>query len=153
MTHITGNLLNFPRDINVLIHQANIEGNMGAGIAKSIAQKFPGAAEEDRRAFLNGEAQLGNFSVFLQDDKVIINLYGQSIRRKSSAGIPTDYNAVIAGFQKVARWLSLVEGAHFVIGVPYKMGCALGGGDWGVYSSIIENTIGRQYPVVCVELV
>lgn len=152
MTHITGNLLDFPRDINVLVHQANIEGNMGAGIARAIAQKFPDAATEDRRAFLDGDATLGNFSACEVNGKLIVNLYGQSIKRKSSAGIPTDYNAVIAGFEKLSRWLEIIS-PDFTIGVPYKMGCALGGGDWGIYSSIINNTIGRRYPVVCVELV
>lgn len=136
----------------MLIHQANIEGSMGAGIAHSIAEKYPGAALENKRAHKWG-IRLGEFSSYrLEKSKFIINLYAQSIRQKSSAGIPTDYNAVVLGLQNVRRWLASM-GENWIIGVPYNMGCALGGGNWDVYSSIIDSTIGQAYPVIAVELV
>jgi len=161
MKHIKGNLLDFPAGINVLVHQANIEGNMGAGIAAQIARRFPVAADVDRAAFKSGTAKLGEFSVaYLKgNNSMIVNLYGQSIRRKSRAGIPTDYNAVWRALEGLNDFL-LEQPKHiikdsfsgkFVIGVPKFMGCALGGGNWNVYSTIIEETVGHNFPVVCVE--
>lgn len=154
MKHIKGNLLDFPAGINVLVHQANIEGNMGAGIAAQIAKRYPEAAVEDTAAFQSGEAKLGTYSIaFLKSyKKAIVNLYGQSIRKRSSAGIPTNYNAVWAAFKRLDKQMcEWATREAVVIGVPKFMGCALGGGNWNVYSAIIEETVGQNFPVVCVE--
>lgn len=164
MRHIKGDLLKRPAGINVIIHQANINGAMGAGIAAQIAKQFPEAAKVDKRAYKRAEAKLGEFSYAhlpwgseVSNEFTIINLYGQSIKKLSSAGIPTDYNAVVKSFQAITQWLLdgwldlIAMGRPPVIGVPKLMGCALGGGDWGIYSAIIEATIGQYFPVVCVE--
>jgi len=31
--------------------------------------------------------------------------------------------------------------------MPYKIGCGLGGGNWGVVFGIIEKILGQQYTV------
>lgn len=153
MQHIQGDLLKRPAGINVIIHQANINGKMGAGIARQIADQFPTVAAVDHQYWVAGAALLGHFSqVRLIDGSIVVNLYGQSIRKFSSAGIPTDYNAVVKSFEAITEWLYKNPCSYdYVIGVPKLMGCALGGGDWNIYSAIIEATIGQKYPVVCVE--
>lgn len=154
--HIEGNLLDFPEGIDILIHQANIEASMYSGIAGAITKRYPAAAEKDKQYFDRGLAVLGGFSAyqFETDFKFIVNLYGQSIAKLSSAGIPTDYNAVIMAFNEITNWLdSGFEEDVPIIGVPYAMGCGLGGGNWGIYEAIIQNTIGMKYQVICVRLV
>jgi|TARA_R110002167_G_scaffold110726_5_gene281744 O-acetyl-ADP-ribose deacetylase (regulator of RNase III) len=157
MRHIKGDLLKRPAGTNIIIHQANINGCMGSGIAAQIAKQIPEAAAVDTRTYNRLGVKLGSFSFVHLDDYTVVNLYGQSIKELSSAGIPTDYNAVVKSFQEIAQWLLdgekalIAMGLAPVIGVPKFMGCGLGGGDWDIYSAIIEATIGQHFPVVCVE--
>lgn len=151
MKHIKGNLLDFPAGINIVVHQANVNQRMGAGIAAQIAKRYPVAVVADDNHWAEGDERLGNFSVaILGSGRKIINLYGQSIQHRSTAGVPTDYNAVVKGFQRLTEYLREFD-HEIVVGVPKFMGCALGGGIWSVYESIIDATVGQAFPVVCVE--
>ncbi|MGY8752292.1 MAG: macro domain-containing protein, partial [Phycisphaerales bacterium] len=68
---------------------------MGSGIAAQIAKQIPEAAAVDTRTYNRLGVKLGSFSHVHLDDYTVVNLYGQSIKELSSAGIPTDYNAVV----------------------------------------------------------
>ena len=59
---IDGDLLDFPNQINTIAHSCNTQNVMGAGIAKSIKERYPEAFEADTKANLNLENSLGYFS-------------------------------------------------------------------------------------------
>jgi hypothetical protein len=144
---VNGNILDCPNGINVIVHQANINRKMGAGVALALANKWPIVAETD---LTNNKSQkfntLGDLSACQVENeprKFVFNLYGQSLYEDSLAGCRTDYNAVIVGFRKiktiVTSWIDKFE-FFPVIGVPKYMGSDLAGGDWDIYRTIIEKT-------------
>lgn len=153
MKKIQADLLDFPEGINVIFHQANTEGVMGAGIAKQIRKRFPTAWENDKSFSLPfGEDRLGHFSYYelqqvreeggratLIDKKIIINLYGQMLNKDSVFGIATDYLALYAALSRACNWLEKRR-EEPVMGFPYGMGCGLGGGEWSIVEEIIERT-------------
>lgn len=154
MKHIKGNLLDRPEGINIIIHQANINRTMGSGIARQIADRWPKVERQDNdHNHSLGSYESVPFRKNGQWEFSVINLYGQSIKSLSSAGIPTDYNAVIKAFTELNQdaLVSKERGTKIIFGVPKYMGCALGGGNWEIYSKIIEETIGKNFEVVCVE--
>lgn len=156
----TGNLLNFPENINVICHQANTENVMGAGIALQIKNQIPEMWKVDCEFNIpKGEKRLGNFSVAVFERNGVfrhgVNLYGQQLKINSSDGFPTDYNAVRMALDGLKN--SLLIGffrnpVDIVIGFPKFMGCALGGGDWNTYRGIIEETFKyTEFTIVFVE--
>lgn len=68
-------------DYDILIHGCNCMNQMGAGIAKPIAQRFPIAKQADTKACAKGENKPGNISVGLTRHNgrnlFIVNAYTQ----------------------------------------------------------------------------
>lgn len=157
MKIVYGNLLDFPDNINVICHQANINNTFGAGIANQIRKRYPEAFSADTKAHKNQTAQFGNVSYCkLKNNKFIFNCYGQSLYNKSIAGVPTSYDAVYASLNKTKTILNKIHeitNGKFIphIGFPYMMGCGLGGGNWEIYKCIIEETIGNTFPYTYVK--
>lgn len=172
---VEGDITQCPEGINVIMHQANTQNVMGAGVALALRNKWPKVFEADTRIhdrYKNIAANLkvsvpeyllGRFSVttwFPKDDGGLVrvfNLYGQHLNSASLAGHPTDYNAVFIGMKRVAVALKIIterEGVEIILGIPYLMGCGLAGGDWNIYSSIINTVFGNlPYKVVIVKFV
>ena len=125
-------------DCTVIMHQANCFKTMGAGIAKSIAEKYPEAYLADKSLPLSPAQRLGRFSYAkAKDGKTIVNLYGQYGCGK---GIQTNYDkleSAIYQFFTKARKDSSVNLEK--VGVPYKIGCGLAGGDWDIVKSILSR--------------
>lgn len=125
-------------DCTVIMHQANCFKTMGAGIAKSIAEKYPEAYLADKSFPLSPAQRLGRFSYAkAKDGKTVVNLYGQYGCGK---GIQTNYDkleSAIHQFFTKARKDSSVNLEK--VGVPYKMGCGLAGGDWAIVKSILNR--------------
>lgn len=125
-------------DCTVIMHQANCFKTMGAGIAKSIAEKYPEAHLADKSLPLSPTQRLGKFSYAkAEDGKTVVNLYGQY---NYGQGIQTDYDSLesaIHQFFTKAREDSSVNLEK--VGVPYKMGCGLAGGDWAIVKSILNR--------------
>lgn len=136
---IEGDLLDIEEGI--LAHQCNCQGVMGSGIALAIKNKWPKVYELYRDQYdtyvswakfgETPEAQLGRLQVVAVGDQLAVaNVYGQSLYGASSR--KTNYGAVAKAIHLLADYRSQQ------IYVPYLMGCGLGGGDWEVYSEIIE---------------
>lgn len=136
--NITGDLLDAPNGINVIVHQANTDGIMGAGIAKAIKDKWPEVYDADKNYHVPfGSERLGWFSfanVKCNGERVgIVNLYGQRLKELSRFGIPTDYDALLQSMMRLKDSLLMgynLTGDLAIIGFPKGMGCGLGGGDW-----------------------
>lgn len=131
------------KDINIfessaqaIIHQANCHTTMGSGIAKQIRERYPEAYEADCRTTRGDITKLGSFSwVKARDGKYIYNCYSQFRYGKEQRH--TDYEAVYTGLSRIeehAKSMGLTS-----LALPYKMGCALGGGSWRIVNAIIED--------------
>lgn len=135
-----GNLFE-QEDISVIVHQANLYHTMSAGVAKIIKQLYPEAYEADCKTQEGDANKLGTYSVAkVPMDKLgfshryIINLYSQ-------IGIGGDerntrYDALYDGLAKIAKKL---DNTNFVLGIPYGIGCGLGGGNWNIVKTIIDE--------------
>lgn len=154
---VPGNIVDTPEGINVIIHQANIDKRMGAGVALALCDKWPEIRNTDREWTKEDKNTLGDFSIIQVESgpKFVFNLYGQSILFDSLAGCRTDYNAVIAGFAKIRNLLESWRnkwGFEAVIGIPRLMGCGLAGGNWEIYYKIIEETFkNTDFTIVIVD--
>lgn len=142
--HITGDLLDFPHDISVILHCANCQctlGNLTAtGIAKLIGDRYPAAAQADKEAHTAGEVRLGQFSVALVgDNRRVVNLYAQD--RYGNDRRHLDYEALYSGLERIRDLLDSAaqEGRTYVLGLPYLIGCNRAGGDWLVAEAMIES--------------
>jgi O-acetyl-ADP-ribose deacetylase (regulator of RNase III) len=124
----------------LLVHQANCFHTMGAGIAKEIRTRFPAAYKADLNTPYGASSKLGTFSyATVQNDpaKTIINLYGQ--HRYGRDKQHTDYAAQTAGFLALKAF-ALSLSPNPIIYFPYKFGCNLAGGDWGIVYNLISNS-------------
>lgn len=125
-------------DIDILIQQCNCYGVMGAGLAKSIRSAYPEAHEVDVAFPLPfGRERLGHWSVanvfhrHTNEPLQIINVYGQvNFGRQHKQ---TDEYALIGALQRIFDSIHqhhLDHGVRLKVGIPWKIGCGLGGGDW-----------------------
>lgn len=134
-----GNLLT-ATDVEVIAHQVNCQNTFGAGIAKSIREMYPKAYHADTMAYKDGKAILGNFSFCHIDGPVrkVFNLYGQNLYGTKQR--QTNYDALYNALEGMKN--HLVENEEDLpapnIGLPYLMGCGLGGGDWRIVERLIE---------------
>lgn len=132
----------------IIFHQVNCMGVMGGGIARAIALKWPKveSAYVAKCAMVsNQEKLLGRVLVCKADEELYVaNVFGQNNVSRTTR--QTDYNATVEAFETFQRAVECVHvdnieiltavehGLYF----PYTMGCGLGGGNWKIYSAIIE---------------
>jgi len=123
----------------VLFHQVNCIGVMGGGIAYALAKKFPGLEKAykefcDDNIEFDTSSLLGKVFVFkVNDDLFIANIFGQD--NVSTGSRQTSYDATVMAFELIQDSAY----ADMTLYFPYKMGCGLGGGNWNIYSAIIEE--------------
>ena len=134
---VDADLLAFP-NIDAFIHQCNCFHTMGAGIAKQIREKYPEMYKADIAHGRRGDVtRLGKFSwVKCHDGKVGYNMYSQYNFGTMSRS--TNYEAVANGLEAVCTH-AILNGIER-IGLPKNMGCTLGGGNWNIVKTIIEET-------------
>lgn len=173
---ISGNLLDCPNGINAIIHSANTRrgGTHGAGIAAQIVRRWPIVQKESENHFLktrkdltqkNGWADYEDVENFLlgtvleisiEKNLSLFNLYGQHLYRFSKFKIPTDYSAFQSGAKKISEICSqrFLDGKLIpVVGIPFGIGCGLGGGEWKYVEYIFQNAFkSAEYPVFFVKL-
>lgn len=129
--YVKGDLLNAKQTI--IVHQCNAQGVMGSGVAKAIRDKYPRVYEDYRCYFelIPKRKRMGQVQFSNIDGKTIANLIGQY--HYLPRGLQhTDYEALKEGFTTIK--LLLVDDVAMS-----KIGCGLGGGDWNIVSSIINE--------------
>lgn len=127
----------FQSDASILVHQVNTEGLMGAGIAKTIRLKYPIVFQKYKRVCISylPEELLGHIQMIDVGEKIICNLFAESLNRKIEGNRRTDYDAFKHGLLS----LFLILEPDTTIAMPYNIGCGLGGGDWNVVFQIIKE--------------
>lgn len=133
-----GDLLKCREDI--VAHQVNCKGVMGAGVAKYIKRDilcerfitYKDFCEEHTPEFLLGKVLYIPFSK--DRTRFVANLFGENI--PTGKGRDTDYFALHTAFQDL-RFEA--ETKHKSVAIPAYIGCGLAGGDWNyVFSEIIK---------------
>lgn len=135
ITIVKGNLLDAKEDI--IAHQVNVYGIMGAGVAYQIANKYPKVNElykqqcelqEDKKRLI------GTLYVCEEHNKKIANLFSQNTIADRYGNL-TNYEALDKCFSR----LNLMG---LSVAIPYKIGCGIAGGDWDkVMDIIIDNCV------------
>lgn len=127
---------------DVICHQVNCKGIMGAGLAKQIRNKYPKVYEQykDRCYYAVGSLLGLNQYIQVEDDKWIANLFCQNNYGRDKCY--TDYPALQKSLESLKEDMGICT-----IALPYRMGCGLAGGDWSIVSEIIvevfENYKGK----------
>ena len=122
-------------DINVLAHQVNLQGAMGAGIAKQIREAFPNVYTVYREALAERGLILGSMQLVRVGAGLwVANVAGQA--KYGRNGNHTDYGALRTAFSDLSE---LIDGTTLRVGLPYGLGCGLAGGDWSIVSAIIAK--------------
>ncbi len=147
MKIIKGDLLALASEgrFDVIVHGANCQGVMGAGIAKSIREVFPEAYDADLQTTKGDRAKLGTISVarVVRDGRTlwIANAYTQLHYR--GPGVRVEYDAVRSAMRRVKQQL-----AGKRIGYP-RIGAGLARGDWTQLSRILDEELdGEDHTLV-----
>lgn len=156
ITYKTGDLIEagLKGEVDVIIHQANLEHTFGAGIAKQIREKLPYAYDADVNYSVKGSKdKLGWYTVGVPPNlggfllPIVINLYSQPTLYPSH----TSYDAMFEGLSKIAT--DAFGTSNKKIGIPYQMGCGLADGNWEIVKTIIEQAFeGSDLEVIIYKL-
>ena len=146
LKHVKGNLLNLAESgqFDIIVHGCNCFCIMGAGIAKQIANRYPGACRVDQNTVSADILKLGNWSEYYTGSFSIINAYTQFGFKNDIQSDVFEYSA----FELILRKLAyMYPDERF--GLPY-IGMGLSGGDASRILPMIEE-FGRKVDVSLVE--
>jgi O-acetyl-ADP-ribose deacetylase (regulator of RNase III) len=157
ITQIKSDVLLAP--VDAIAHQANCFCTMGAGIAKTIKEKFPEVYAADCATTKGDRSKLGSFSyayVRSPDNpqlRVVINLYAQYAYGRDKR--QTSYDALVDSLTSLkegmirSQIMTTDSDSTYPplrsLGIPYKMGCVNGGGDWRIVKTIITSVFDEFY--------
>lgn len=139
----------FTTKCEIIAHQVNCQGVMGAGVAKQIRDKYPEANakyEEFCESCINHPKFMLGKTQFVKatnektsESKIIANMFAQ-LNYGSQCKLYTDYDALRKCLTKLKEF-----GPDMSIAIPYGVGCGLGGGDWNGVVFPMINEIFEDY--------
>ena len=154
-----GNLLDAP--VDYICHQVNCQGRMGSGIAKQIRERWPVVYDAYISAYKDREDEIlrncGGFEhmpdvsetllgylqkVPVNDKQTVINMFAQQYYGYDGKRY-TSYDAFWACLGGIRD--SVPKGSK--IGFPWKIGCGLGGANWEVIMTMIEEVLAKDFEV------
>lgn len=149
VVQVTGDLLKSKE--NIIGHQTNCLGVMGAGIADKIKKLYPEIFKpyqelcfaHKKSDSLLGECQLVKAHT---EGKYVANLFGQHTISHSEQ--ETNYDKLEEALVKLKE---TAKENNLSIGLPWQLGSGLGGGDWNEVRSRIEKVF-SDYPVTIYKL-
>lgn len=130
-----GNILDASE--NIICHQVNCRGVMGAGLALQIRNRYPEVYEEYSEwcRMMMPSKLLGRCQVVMHNKyRYIANLYGQLNYGRGHCF--TNYKALKSAFVELLDYAQMYS---FSIAIPYGIGCGLAGGDWSTIYDIIQD--------------
>ena len=159
----SGNLLD--ADVEYICHQVNCQGRMGSGIAKSIRERWPVVYDEYRAKFDEMEEKLievcGSWEIQVDvsdvllgdvqlvrvgDNKTVVNLFAQQYYGYDGKRY-TSYDGFWTCLGKIRETVPVGS----TIGFPDHIGCGLGGANWEVICTMIEEAL-NDYDVYIYKL-
>jgi O-acetyl-ADP-ribose deacetylase (regulator of RNase III) len=127
----------------VIVHQVNLSGSMGAGIARSIRDKWPEVEAKYMAWISSGKARIGDV-LFVQvgDELYVANLAGQFGYGRGRQTVYEAYDYALPTIRDFATQRSLP------ILIPDLIGAGLAGGDACIIHSKIDKVIASPHYVV-----
>jgi O-acetyl-ADP-ribose deacetylase (regulator of RNase III) len=129
---------------NIIVHVVNDEGVMGAGIARTIREKWPHVYSKyvslfkspaKDRATAQGQIQI----VRADGDLFVCNLFGQS-GIGPFYGLPAvRYGAIEEGLLRLNHRIATANDKTSVSLHMPRIGCGLAGGSWAKVQDVIER--------------
>lgn len=122
---------------DIIVHQVNCQGTMGAGLALAIKNKYPLCYKMYRKACADNKPNdlLGKIQILkMPDGKIIINMFSQLNYGRHTR--QTNYEIMTQCFDKIYKYAKL---NGLTVAVPYRIGCGLGGGSWPIVLNIITK--------------
>lgn len=128
----------------IILHGCNAQGVMGSGIARQVKEQFPGAYKlykytEDLTGLKLGEIQVYQVK---QSQKYIVNCITQNLYGEYQRQV--DYEAVAKCMENLVNRIRVTEFEIPPICFP-QIGAGLGGGNWKIISTIIDEIIPDKY--------
>lgn len=139
-----------------ICHQVNCQGRMNSGVAKAIRDKWPivqvkyGEWYASHAEYTNSAADsmLGRIQrVKVNDNQNVINMAAQAYFGYDGKRY-TSYDA----FWNCLGIIKQTIPAGSTIAFPCKIGCGLGGANWTIIKTMIEEALGNEYDVYIYEL-
>lgn len=137
MICVKGDVLKTP--FQIIAHQVNCKGVMGAGLAKQIRDNYPNLYNA-YKDYCNYGAHLGDFLGWATSDKhYILNIFAQDDygRDKRYTDYSAMYNAFANGINDYRDLYGVGDEIQLTIAIPYMIGCGLAGGDWGEVQKVL----------------
>lgn len=142
----TGDLLSCRE--NIIGHQVNCQGYMGAGLAVNIRSQYPRAFEEYElfcKIYKNERTLMGKCQVVsvIPEEKWVANLFGQFNVGRGKKQTEDDYLRMALGSLKdfaIKHQLS--------VALPFELGSRLAGGNWIEIRKIIEEVFHDYYVTI-----
>lgn len=131
----------------VILHGCNCQGVMGSGVAKVVREKFPEAFKRykdmcDHFSPEERERLLGEVQGVRCGDTVVLNAFTQE---DFGAGRQIDYEAMFQVLEELNDRALRAGWSH--VAMP-RIGAGLGGGNWRIIETMIEETSTNYQPVV-----
>lgn len=131
-----GDVLN--AEVDIIAHQTNCKGVMGAGVAKQIKDRLLSVEEFEKYANIcTSSDPFGTCQILktLKRNLLVANLFGERIPtgRKQD----TDYKALENAISQLVKYAR--ENNYKKIAIPGLLGCGLAGGDWKMVRSILDK--------------
>lgn len=122
----------------VICHQVNCKGVMERGVAKTFKYVFPEAYKIYKDICAHEKDLLGKNSFHIEDTGQTCCMFAQLDWRGHNV-CNTDYAAFRECCKGIKSFIDLHKDKNYVINMPYRIGCGLGGGDWLIIKEILEE--------------
>lgn len=127
---------------NIICHQVNVNGIMGGGLARQIAEKYPKVEEKYKlycKLFQNDYEKLKGIPeiVKINNTQYIANCFTQKLN------FDTDYQSIENCFDVI---LNLCKASDMTVAIPYKYGCGIANGNWDKLEKIFEK-LSKNYEI------
>lgn len=129
---VNGNILNCIEDI--IVHQVNIQGIMGGGVARQLANQYVNLEKEYSQFCKNYNNDYNKLKAsvlfYTNNNKIICNMFSQK------ENFDTDYEAMKIVLTNIKKFAIINK---YSIAIPYKIGCGIANGNWNIVYKIIEE--------------
>ena len=150
---VYGNVLDFTENA-VMIHGCNCQGVMGSGVALAVKEKYPEVFvkyydlcatydQDERFEFLLGSIQ----PISIVPNYMIINAFTQFYFGTTTRHV--NYEALVSSFEETNKLMNRLS-TELTLYFP-KIGAGLGGGNWEIIKTIIEQTVDQKFNPTLVE--